>query len=315
MQHVRKLVKAGLASHTIALPKAWLDKNKLKKGDMLYVLEKSDKELLIRTQEQQDLSTQGEAEISVDGKDLDMIQREITSAYINNYSTINLSGATLPQKARNIRDMLQSFVALEITEQTQKKLVAKDLLNLKEISVDKTIRRMDMVLRSIMQDAIGSIDHDLEESIQLRDEDINRLYFLLVRLLKQGLRQQTMAEYLGLQAEQIPGIWQLSVCIENIADHCETLSRLFPQLSNAEERKGLKAIYKSIQKLYTDAITSYYEKNRQTAHQVLSDRTVLEPQWDDFLSAHQHHVVAQIVKTFEYMTSLTTTIARVVLDS
>jgi len=47
---IRKLVKAGQASHTISLPKDWLEKNNLNKGDIIYIRELSDKELLISTE-------------------------------------------------------------------------------------------------------------------------------------------------------------------------------------------------------------------------------------------------------------------------
>jgi len=39
--NIRKLVKSGSTSHTIALPKDWLTKNNLKKGDMLYIKEEN----------------------------------------------------------------------------------------------------------------------------------------------------------------------------------------------------------------------------------------------------------------------------------
>ena len=35
----RKLIKFGKSSFVISLPKKWLEKNKLKKGDLLYVSE------------------------------------------------------------------------------------------------------------------------------------------------------------------------------------------------------------------------------------------------------------------------------------
>ena len=47
--HARKLVKAGSASHTVSLPKSWLEKNMLKKGDTIFIIEKSDSELTINT--------------------------------------------------------------------------------------------------------------------------------------------------------------------------------------------------------------------------------------------------------------------------
>ena len=45
--HIRRLVKAGHASHTVSLPKSWLKKNNLSRGDTIYITEKSDKELAV----------------------------------------------------------------------------------------------------------------------------------------------------------------------------------------------------------------------------------------------------------------------------
>ena len=43
---IRKLVKSGAASHTISLPIDWVNKNKLNKGDLLYIQEKNN-ELIV----------------------------------------------------------------------------------------------------------------------------------------------------------------------------------------------------------------------------------------------------------------------------
>ena len=86
--HARKLVKAGAASHTISLPKSWLDKNMLKKGDTLFIIEKSDSELAITPKTGEENTRKKEITIDVDNKGVGSIQREITSAYVNNYSKI-----------------------------------------------------------------------------------------------------------------------------------------------------------------------------------------------------------------------------------
>jgi len=132
---IRRLVKAGQASHTISLPKEWLDRHKLKKGDLVYLYEKGDKELMIMPENKADEQVpQKELTIPVDNKELSTIQREITSAYINNYNTIVLTGSSMTEKTKDIRKMLHDFVALEVADQTSNTIIAKDLLNLKEIS-------------------------------------------------------------------------------------------------------------------------------------------------------------------------------------
>ena len=177
---IRRLVKSGAASHTISLPKQWLDKNALKKGDLVYIVEKTDKELSIMAENTGLKKSNKEITINVEGKDMEAIQRDITSAYINNFNNIIIIGLDSVDKAKDIRRILHDFVALEISEQTSTKIVAQDLLNLKEISIDKTLRRMDMIVRSIMQDSVASIEgNNMFDSVFHRDFDVNKLYFLM----------------------------------------------------------------------------------------------------------------------------------------
>src|SRR3989344_5388441 len=115
LMHIRRLVKAGPSSHTIALPKEWIEKHNLKKGDAIHLRELSETELAIAPKEQKDLPTIArEKLIEIDNKKIDTIQREITAAYLNNYNLITLVGDSISQKAKAIREIVHNFVALEI---------------------------------------------------------------------------------------------------------------------------------------------------------------------------------------------------------
>ena len=71
--NIRRLVKSGTASHTISLPKDWINKNKLKKGDLLYINEKNN-----------------ELTISSETKELPIAQKEISIEVEENPFTIRL---------------------------------------------------------------------------------------------------------------------------------------------------------------------------------------------------------------------------------
>jgi len=129
--HIRRLVKAGLASHTVSLPTNWLKKNKLSKGDVIYLIEEDDNTLRIRTDMKEADKPGKEITIITDKKSIDSIQREITSAYLNNYSKIRIAGNDIRKKSKEVRRILHDFVALEIAEQTPEHIIAKDMLNLK----------------------------------------------------------------------------------------------------------------------------------------------------------------------------------------
>jgi phosphate uptake regulator len=154
--HIRKLVKAGQTSHTVSLPKEWISKNELKKGDTVYIHPKSDTELLVSAEKTTKMPSKKEITINIEGKDIDTIQRDITSAYLNNYNTITLLGENITSRTKAIRKILHDFVALEISEQTSMRIIAKDLLNMQEISLYKTINRMDLIIRTMCKSTIFS---------------------------------------------------------------------------------------------------------------------------------------------------------------
>jgi phosphate uptake regulator len=310
--YIRKLVKAGSASHTVSLPKSWLEKNMLKKGDTIYIVEKSDSELTITAKAGEEKVRKKEITIDVDNKGTGSIQREITSAYVNNYSNIHLTGKSLGEKAKKLREVLHHFVALEVDEQTSSKISAKDLLNLKEISIEKTIRRMDMTLRSIIQDSIKEIGNKkVQESIEQRDDDVNRLYFLLFRLLKSALNSQKIAQSLGITNNDILAVWYLIVNIENIADNAKTVSRLAEKIN---DKALLREAYMEIEQAYVDVMKSYYNKDKALADDVASRRIDIFTKCTKLLIKTPTAGATEVIENLKAMTTNICNIARIVLD-
>jgi len=302
---IRKLVKAGQASHTISLPKDWLEKNNLNKGDIIYIRELSDKELLISTETKTEESAlKREITISIDGKELSTIQREITSAYINNYGTITLMGENIPSLTKNIRKILHDFVALEIADQTSKHIVAKDLLNPEEISIDKTVRRMDMLVRSMIQDCFAALENPkLAQNVVVRDYEVNRAYFLLLRLLKNALTSKKASDLFNLSNTQILSYWYLTINLENFAD---AVKQFMEYLNREKKKEKTKKVFQFVQKCYLDVMKAYFTKNKKIADAVAVQRKHLLKQTTDLSPG-----TAELLKT---MTTLTNNIARQVID-
>jgi len=308
--HIRRLVKAGQASHTISLPKEWLEKNKLGKGATLYVNEKSDTELVITPHiSGQSTAEQKTVTIQVDGKELDTIQREITAAYVNNAGTIDLVGETISKHAKEIRRMLHDFVALEISEQNTNRISAKDLLNLQEISVDKSIKRMDMIARTMLQDCkLTASGKDLSESVLFRDYDVNRLYFLLSRLLKSALSSPTMAAQLQLPASKVLGKWMLVHHIEGLADAIKGLCVECTTLSQ-KQRKQVTELIGQIEQDYTDTMKAVQESSAKLADEIARRRIERQSSCASLSSE-----LPDIAHSCSTLSSLLSDIARLVID-
>jgi phosphate uptake regulator len=311
---IRKIVKAGIASYTVSLPKHWIEKNKLAKGDSLYILEKSSNELMVSTEVKEKPKELHEITIVTDNKELGTIRREITAAYLNNYNTIIILGKDLESKAMEIRRFLHDFVALEIEEQTAGKISAKDLLDLKEISIEKTIRRIDMIIRSMIQDSIKSIeDPNLGDSIFYRDYDINRFYFLLLRLLKSALQDPLTALSFKLSNVQALQYWNLVAALEELGDSVKNLSPLFKSLTQNEQKSAIE-LYSIIQEDYLDALKAYYNKDKILADKVIFNRDALVAAGKNYLQKNNKVQNAEILNLLQEIISHINSIARLVLD-
>ncbi|MBS3139253.1 phosphate uptake regulator PhoU, partial [Candidatus Woesearchaeota archaeon] len=174
----RKLISFGKSSFVISLPKTWVNGNKLKKGDTVF-LDERNADLLLSPKEVNLEEEQKEITIEVDGKPVRRIQREIITAYVMHYKTIILVGNEIKDKAKDLQEFIQNLVALEIMEQTSRKIVAKDFLNMNDLSTDNIIRKMDIVTRAMLEDCKNMFTDDVYENINHRDNDVNRLRFLM----------------------------------------------------------------------------------------------------------------------------------------
>ncbi|MBD3361555.1 AbrB/MazE/SpoVT family DNA-binding domain-containing protein [Candidatus Woesearchaeota archaeon] len=302
--HIRRLVKAGQTSHTVSLPKEWISKNNLQKGDTIYIHPKSNTELLISTKTDKQPIEKKEITINVEGKEVDTIQRDITSAYLNNYNTITLLGDDITSKTKAIRKILHDFVALEISEQTSMRIVAKDLLNLQEISLFKTINRMDLIIRTMIDDTISTFDgKKLQESIRFRDYDVNRLYFLASRLLKGSLTNNELAKQLEVDKGNVLSQWYLVVNLENLADYIKNIS----EISKTRKDKKIKEIVKTIQQNYLDIMKARHKNDKKLADSVIKRRKEIFLQCNKL----ENQEISSIIKS---ITTTINNIAKIIID-
>ena len=158
----RKLIKFGNSSHVISLPKTWLDKQGIKKGDIIYFEENENGDIIISSKEYKDTDEGKNLKIDIDGLTNKEIQLEIVSGYIKEFRKIILTGKEIKTKATEIRKILHELIGIEIIEQTKSKIIAKDFLNICEIRLEDLRKRLNM-------------PHKLSEVIKEEDFQLDRL--------------------------------------------------------------------------------------------------------------------------------------------
>jgi len=175
---VRKLISFGKGSYILSMPKSWIQKNNLKKGDLISVSDDGF-ELILKAGQEETKPELKEINIDAKGKNIELLKAEIVSSYLNGYDVISILLESNSKEAPKIRDIIRNLSGLEIMEQTSTRIVAKNLISINEISIKTIIRRIDIITRAMMEDSILCCRaHSAYESIRNRDDDINRLYYL-----------------------------------------------------------------------------------------------------------------------------------------
>ena len=257
----RKLIKFGSNSHVISLPRTWLTKNKLEKGAVIFFHENGNNELILAPVEHS--LKQDEKEIVIDAtkKEMSTIKRELTSAYIKGYSVIKIIDSDLKKRAVEIRNELQNLMALEIMEQTQSSVTARVLLNMPDIDLLALLRRMDTTVRTMLTDLKDSLkdSSDSYSHLSYRDQDINRAYFVILRITNGGMEDSKLASALKLNAKDLFNFWSIAFYLENFGDEIKRIAELMSNTKlNKNTTESVLKFLVEIESAYLSVMKAYY---------------------------------------------------------
>jgi len=269
----RRIIKFGKSSHIISLPKDWIDKNGLKKGEIVYV-EEENNFLKIIPKERKNEVIEEKKTIDIENKSLDEVNRRLISAYLNNYSEITLKGKN--DIVRKNVSILMDKIGIEIVEQTQNEIIIKDFLSIEGIAIDKIVRRMDNMIRSLFEDVRNGLQEkvfreEIYKEMFKVDKNINKIYFLIWKLVRKGQKMpHVFIEKLNLQPEELSNIQWLVINLEAIADEVKRVAKFLINENISKDKEEFAKIIELIEKNYTDIMTAYYSKDSELALRVIS---------------------------------------------
>jgi len=277
----RKLISFGKSSFVISLPKSWINQNKLKKGDLVY-LDESGNNLILAKSETKKEEGEKTRTINIDGKPLARIAREVNSSYITNYRTIILKGKEIKDRVKEMQQIFQNLIALEIMEQNSNSIIAKDFLNMEQVSIDELIRKMDIITRTMLKESFSNLTQENYENINDRDKDVNRLYFLLYRTVLYNLEHLSSAmKRLKMDPIQLHNSVFIGFYLEGIADEARRTARHSCNIKiGAKEKNNLMEFFSKTEEYYLDTIKALYDKNIEAALELSGKKEALNKELD-----------------------------------
>jgi phosphate uptake regulator len=274
----RKVYVSGGSTYVISLPKKWVKKTNLKAGDSLVVTEQGSS-LLFETSVIEKESRIKEIKIS-QVPSSEALARIIIANYLVGYDTlkIKLDRKDNLQYREAVRNILDYLIGIEIVEDTDDSIILEIMVDYKRMMTMQLLQRMFAINRSMLLDlgkALGTCDIGLAKDVIVREREVDRLYFLVVRQLKSAVEHQQIAEKLGIKYQRDCLGYRIIVkVLERIADHIENIAKSYIRLCETQKELKLDEFIKlnnSTIAIFEKSVDSLFSRNITLAEKIFQE--------------------------------------------
>ncbi|WP_225334828.1 phosphate signaling complex PhoU family protein [Halomicrobium urmianum] len=223
----RKVQVTGGSTYTVSLPKEWATANDVGAGSVVEF--HAEEDFLLLSPRREDDRVEGTMDIS-GLEEKHELTRAVMTMYVSGFDVIRLeAGRISAEQRRIVRDATQGLVGLEVIEETTDRVVLQDLLDSSELSIHNAVTRMRLVSITMLEDAVEALiadDDDLANDVMQRDDDVDRLWYMVSRVFRTVLRNPTAATEIGFPRETVFDYQSSARQLERIADHAAKVANL-----------------------------------------------------------------------------------------
>ena len=215
------------------------------------------------------------------------IAANTTGAYLLGYDVIRIetggSGSSIPvQDREEIRNSMRRLVGMEIIEEDASHIEIQFLLDAASLSPARILKRMSSIAVGMCEDVsrgLVSGDRSDLQTIPNRDVEVNRQYFLLVRLIRSSLADRRLAGAFNLGSIDILDYRVAATLLENAGDFVVELAGLVAgsSLSTPQSQAIFEAV-QSFEKMASLSIDAFTAPDRLLAIEAISQHKRIQEQ-------------------------------------
>src|SRR5919199_2160748 len=273
-RYARRLQRIG-SSILVSLPSQWVKSNNLKKGSIVSLDINIDNSLSLFPAGGELEEEIKELTISYSSSSIDTLVNQVYGAYLLGYDMIRVKAASQIsfEDADRIKRAIRNLVGLEIVDEDGFHISLQFLLNAETLDAEKILRRMHAIVAGMYRDMIEAIklkeNRNLRKVISGRDDEVDRQYFLLVRLIRSAMMDRRLASKLNLTNIDILDYRISANLLESAGDY-------IVDLTNAIDLWRVKAIDEIveagvlIERMQEKSVAAFVNKNRSESNLVIS---------------------------------------------
>src|SRR5881628_794181 len=324
----RKLQLTGGSTYVVSLPKRWVLDAGLKAGDTVFLETEGDGAVSIRAHPaEKPLARRCVFEEKGEER-RDHLLRKLIGAYIAGfgYIEIRFKPEAGPFVRRVARDFSRMVIGPEVIEESRNSVVIQDLSDTADLSAEKCLRRMHLIVRAMHEDALQALrthDEALARDVAQRDQDVDRLYWMVAKQYNvahtAGAPTPNAASKIGLQNSRL-----IAKLLERIGDHAERIARTYPTFAEGRLEpkliKEMDAARESAMAILDKAFTALLTADIDAANEAVDDLA----RHQKLIDGLSHHVatrkgeellaLAAIVDSLARSANYATDIAEIAID-
>ena len=272
MGELRKVQRTPTGTFFVCLPRSWAEEHGLKKGALVALDETSDGKLLVDPK--YDVEQVPRIATLTVGP---YLGREIIGRYLLGFDIIRVEAKErIDFDVRNVvKATVGSLIGLEIVEENYSQIVLQCLLEPSGFPPEKILRRNYAIVAGMTRDVVSSfVDGDLQraKSVVARDDESNRLYFLLVRILRTILQNPRLSEKLGVPPIECLDYRLAASLVEAIGDASVKIAAKTLELNGVKPSEELRKLFVGLQVLcyeaHEQALKAFIDKDIASAENV-----------------------------------------------
>lgn len=273
---IRKIQVTGGSTFIVSLPKHWVTNAGLHPGDSIVVYAQNDNTLLLMPLKE--ASKRKEVTLSIKSKEwsINRAVRMLVASYVAGGDIIKLvvKDGTAPIEDKKIlRDFIRRYlVGAEVVEDIPEGLVIQVIANVEELKIINILQRMHKLVWSMIKDTISAflnLDKGLARDVIMRDDEIDRFYFLFIRQLNLSLQDRRIMIDVGLEepADAI-NLAMIARNVERVADHTAYISGKIIKLTKKPYdplKSKIEELTKAVIEVFNEAMNALYSMNDNMA--------------------------------------------------
>ncbi|MFX1510826.1 MAG: PhoU domain-containing protein [Promethearchaeota archaeon] len=276
---VRKVMRLGMSSLVVSVPKEWADRYHLDQESRLVLMPQSDGSIALYPQT---VPREKPRTINLKTKPDDppgLLEQRMVAAYLTDFDEIHIQseGVISSEQRDRLRRYLRLLTGYQIMESSSSHLLILNVARVSEMDVERALYRAHTIATSMLKDSLKALqnrDANMARTVIGLDEDVYQFYYLVNKQLRRALLDPSIMSRINLTAIDALNYNMVLHAIHSAAQASKAIANAVLTLGDQDCPEDiLKLALRNGQfatRLFEDAAKAFLTRNDVLANEVIN---------------------------------------------